>query len=464
MPDAPAAIRWTQRCSGALTGAGAAAAGALVLLKLAPPPGTFSHTLALVLCAAGAAWSLSALLWPAGRIARLIHLASINAMIFAGLLAAVELAGRVTKFDFARLRTKHAEQSRNDYPLWTREPDVPLPEVFFCHPGPFTWTGQPLRTLEVLRLGTDNAYLDEKPFTVSYDANGFRNPPALTDWEAVIVGDSYTELGYLPDEEMMSSIAAARSGLRLKNLGVCDIGLLAYSRYLKNFGTAKSCKQVVFVMFEGNDVQDTEAEHQALLNYQLQGERDFRVLGAQNSFIKAMAAAVKDARHQLSPQSYQNAWFLTRHEPLPITISTELPIAPNAMTGTQLMALKTGIAECARQAREFNLQATLVYVPVNNRVYHGMIRFSDRLPAEVRDWKPNDLPTLVSELCAANGIAFADTTPALRTAAEQGHYVHNKILDCHVNAEGSRIIGEVIANVLTATVKPAQVAATPGGR
>jgi hypothetical protein len=43
---------------------------------------------------------------------------------------------------------------------------------------------------------------------------------------------------------------------------------------------------------------------------------------------------------------------------------------------------------------------------------------------------------------------FVDTTPALREAATKGHYVHNQILDCHVNAEGSRIIGEVIATAL----------------
>jgi hypothetical protein len=49
----------------------------------------------------------------------------------------------------------------------------------------------------------------------------------------------------------------------------------------------------------------------------------------------------------------------------------------------------------------------------------------------------------------------------MRAAAEQGHYVHNRILECHVNAEGARLIGEVIADVLSSTVKPAQVASSP---
>ncbi|MBL9143016.1 MAG: hypothetical protein JNM99_04970 [Verrucomicrobiaceae bacterium] len=461
MGTALAKLKLHQRLSGSAAGMIIAATGAILLWRVAPPPGTLSHKLALVLCEAGAMWGLSALLLPSGRLARAIYWVSVNMLILAGMVGFVEVAGRAGKIDFARFRTQHAEESRNDYPLWTREPEVPLPEAFFRHPGPFSWTGQPLRTLEVLRLGTDNAYVNEQPISIDYDADGFRNPADLKDWDAVVVGDSYTELGYLPDAQMSSFIAAQRTSLRVRNLGVCDTGLLTYSRYLEHFGHAPSVKQVVFVMFEGNDIQDTELEHAALTRFQLYAERDYRELGAQTSFIKAMATVVKDARNKPKPQSYQNAWFRAKDELLPITISTELPINPKTMTGPQLMALKAGISACAHRAKEMNLRASLVYVPVNNRVYHGMLRFADSLPSEVREWTPHDLPRLVSELCAADGIAFADATPTLRAAAEQGRYVHNRILDCHVNAEGAKHIGEVIADVLSSTVMRADVATSP---
>jgi hypothetical protein len=453
-----------QRLSGSAAGLIIAAMGAVVLWRLAPPPGTLSHQLALVLCGSGAMWGLSALLLPSGRLARAIYWVSVNMLILAGMVGIIEVGGRIAKIDFAKFRSQRAEEKRNDYPLWTREPDVPLPEAFFRHPGPFSWTGQPLRTLEVLRLGTDDAYLKEQPISIDYDADGFRNPTDLTDWDAVVVGDSYTELGYLPDAQLSSFVAAQRTGLRLKNLGVCDTGLLTHSRYLEHFGYAPSAKQVVFVMFEGNDIQDTEQEHAALTRFQLYAERDYRELGAQTSFIKAMASVVKDTRNKPKRQSYQNAWFRAKDELLPITISTELPINPKDMTGPQLMALKTGINACARRAKEMNLRASLVYVPVNNRVYHGMLRFADSLPEEVRQWTPHDLHRLVSDLCAAEGIAFADATPALRAAAEQGRYVHNRILDCHVNAEGARLIGEVIADVLSSTVMRADVATSPAAQ
>ena len=438
--------------------AGIIVAGAFTLLKVKPPAGTLTWNSAVLLCFGGGLCALAALLMKTGRLWNLLRLASINAIIFGTLFASIEAAGRLAKVDFSAFGRASAESKRKAYPPWTQEPDLPLPEVYYQHAGPLTWTGQPLRALEVLRQGTDNAYVAEPEITVSYDSAGFRNPEGMRDWDVAVVGDSYTELGYLPDEQLSSSVAAQRSGLRIKNLGVCDTGLLTYARYLKRFGAAPSCKKVVFVMFEGNDIQDTTAEYEALQRYKLTGERDYRELGPQTSFAKSLVKVVKDARNQRQPQSYQNAWFTAATPELPVTISVELPVNPQTMTGIQLTALKAGIAACATEAKALGVDATLVYIPVNNRVYHGLLRFGGSLPPEVPVWQPHDLPRLVAEICDDNNLAFVDTTPVLRMAAEKGRYIHNQILDCHVNAEGARLIGEVIADVLGATVRPAVVA------
>lgn len=459
MSSTPASSpRFIQRLPVLIVCGGIMAAGALTLLKVKPPTGSMTWNSAMLLCGSGAVFAMAALLIKTGRLWSLMRLASINAIIFGFLFAVLEAGGRVAKVDFSAFGRAAAESKRQAYPPWTQEPSLPLPEVYYQHAGPLSWTGQPLRSLELLRQGTDNAYLDEPSITVTYDSAGFRNLDGLKDWDVVVVGDSYTELGYLPDAQMSSSVAAQRSGLRVKNLGVCDTGLLTYARYLNRFGAAPGCKQVVFVMFEGNDIQDTTAEYEALQRYKLTGERDYRELGPQTSFAKSLIKVVKDARNQRHPQSFQNAWFTGASQEVPITISVELPIDPKAMSGVQLIALKTGIAACADEARSQGLAATLVYVPVNNRVYHGLLRFRESLPSEVPVWQPHDLPRMVAELCAERGMAFVDSTPALRAAAEKGRYVHNRILDCHVNAEGSAIIGEVIADALGATVRPAQVA------
>jgi hypothetical protein len=38
----------------------------------------------------------------------------------------------------------------------------------------------------------------------AYDRDGFRNPD-LEDWQVVVIGDSLTEQGYLPEEDLFTS-------------------------------------------------------------------------------------------------------------------------------------------------------------------------------------------------------------------------------------------------------------------
>ena len=432
---------------GLLTGCGLAVLGGLGLRVIAPPAGTLSFGLFAGAIIGGLIWAALGWRWRENRLGGWLRLLSINALVLGSLLALLEIGGRAAKINFNALTGSQAAKKREAYPPWTREPDQPLPEVFFLHPGPATWTGQPLRTLEVLRLGTDNAYLEEPPITVNYDENGFRNSADLKDWEAVVVGDSYTELGYLPEEQLTTSVIARQTKLRVKNLGVCDTGLLAYARFLKNYGAAPAAKHAVFVMFEGNDVQDTTAEWRALREFQQTGVRGYRST-VETSFVKAVAGAVSAARNRPQPRSFQNAWFASRGHELPITISTELPVDLKHAEPDHITALKAGIAACAAEAKALGLQPLLAYVPVNNRVYDGLLRFGPDLPHEVQAWKPHDLPTQVATLCHEQGMLFVDTTPALRKRAEEGIYVHNQILDCHVNAEGARLIGKVIAEVL----------------
>ena len=436
------------RLPGLLAGPGFVAIAAYILARMMPPAGSAAYWVALGLVVFGVLWSALSLILPQGRWWSFLRWCSMNLVILGALVGGIETIGRAMKINFNALGCEARTDPRTAYPIWAREPDEPVPEVFFRHKGPATWTGQPLRALELLRRGTDNAYLSEPRITIDYDADGFRNPSSLTDWDAAVVGDSYTELGYLPFDQISSSVAAARTGLRVKNLGVCGTGLLSYARYLRNYGRAPSCKRVVYVMFEGNDVQDTTREDEDLVQFHLTGQRPCKDVGAETSFVRAAAGLIRSQLKTPLAQSYQNAWFKSGDQEVPVTISHELPVDPQVMTGMQATAMKDGILSLAKEARNLHLTAALVYVPLNNRVYHGLLRFDDKLPAEVRHWHPHDLPVWVAALCREQNIEFYDALPPLRAAAESGRYVHNRILDCHVNAEGARLIGEVIATAL----------------
>jgi hypothetical protein len=440
---------FARRLPALLIGGGLIVLGALVLIRVNPPFKSATQLCALASCGFGFVWTALALRQRSGRFWDLFRLTNNNALTLTALVVLVEFGGRATGFDFSRLSNKSAQALRQQYPVWSREPDQPVPEVFFKHAGPVVWTGQPLRTLEVLGKGTDNAYANEPSITVSYDADGFRNPVDLKDWQVAVIGDSYTELGYLPIEQVVSSVVADNLKTTVKNVGTCDTGLLSHARFLELYGHATSTHSVVFVMFEGNDVQDTTKEFEALERFKNAGHRDFKSTGPQTSFAAALTTTVRGYKNRPRPHSYQNAWFKRpQAEPLPVTISHELPINPLTATPLQINAVRAGLRAMADQAKRLHLRAVLAYVPVNNRVYHGMLDFNDTLPDEVLHWQPNALPEFIQQACREDGMEFVDTTPALREAATKGHYVHNQILDCHVNAEGSRIIGEVIATAL----------------
>lgn len=81
--------------------------------------------------------------------------------------------------------------------------------------------------------GLDEAYRNERPVTVAYDEQGFRNPDDLIDWDIVVVGDSFVELGYLPYEDLYTTRLGRLLGCRVKNLGCSYTGPFTYDYYLK---------------------------------------------------------------------------------------------------------------------------------------------------------------------------------------------------------------------------------------
>src|SRR3569623_85703 len=130
------------RIQGLLTGPGFVALGAYMFIKLGPSPGSASYKAACAIAGFGLLWSALALWLPAGRWWNLLRWCSMNLLMLCAFVAGLEAAGRVARIDFAHLGKKHVPDPREAYPIWSREPDVPLPEVFFLHRGPAVWTGQ----------------------------------------------------------------------------------------------------------------------------------------------------------------------------------------------------------------------------------------------------------------------------------------------------------------------------------
>ncbi len=352
-----------------------------------------------------------------------------------------ELACRAMKLDFNELLG--ARKANEAFPIYFRLPTHPSGEVFFTRTPGATWTGKPLQTLLKNHRSTDVTYTDEKELTLRYSQEGFRNPDSLTDWQVAVVGDSFTESGYLPEDQIFTGIAAAKLGKPVKNLGITDTGNFAHVHYLETYGAAPSCKTAVLAFFEGNDLSDNVHEAEALDLYQRVGERPSHDIPVQPSLLRAVWNLLRDFKKlRLSERSYANAWFQAGSQEIPVTIA-DAPPRMTQLTLEERKALASALDRYLAAAQKHGMEPCLLYLPCKRRVLHGHLRQGQDYPEP--NWEPGDLPQHVAAECQRRGIRYLDATPALRQATAQGVLTFNPIYDTHFNAEGHRIVGEVLA-------------------
>lgn len=323
-------------------------------------------------------------------------------------------------------------------PIYYRQPRVADGEIYFRRAGPAEWRG------DVLANGTH--------VTVTYDSLGFRNPPDLVDWDIVVVGDSFVELGYLAWDDLYTTAIGDQLGLSVKNLGVSHVGPLTYSFYLSKYGKAPSTKEAVCVFFEGNDLDDLEREERDLARYRETGERPVRKIERTTSLVKAMSVLVNRTVNRVirvdpaairETQTY-NAFFVSAAKSVAIEVGPQRTYGPSA---DQIVALDRALARWAATSRSLGLRPWLAYMPSRRRVLNGHLRFEEGVSPDVRNYEPSTMPATVGALCGKNGIRFVDLAPRLRAAADGGVLPYNET-DAHLNLAGCAVVAAALAEAL----------------
>ncbi len=372
-----------------------------------------------------------------------------------GLLGTLELAGHVIDYDF-----DHTFEAWTATPIYYRQPIEPIGDAFFRRPGPESWTGQVLATqLKRVNAAEQDAYADEPTRTYEYDLLGFRNPRELQDWDVVFVGDSFTELGYLPHEELVSSLVGKELGVPVKNLGCSYTGTLTHNFYLREYGKSPGTRRAILVFFEGNDIKDALLEQDRLDAFRTNNIREYRDLGSQRqtSFLRASVKVVQQAiAAKRGAITNENAKFPSADGEIPVTL---LYSARNLdlMEPAAQQALKAGVEGWAATSRELGLEPWLVYMPVKHRVVHGLVHYLDSAGDELSNWQPSDLPEHVANVCDQHGINFIDSTPALIETAKNGQLPYNAIWDTHLNSLGTKVVADVIVERLRTETQTVQV-------
>lgn len=365
-----------------------------------------------------------------------------------------EFLFRTLGVDFRR-----TEAALQRLPPYYRRPTVPSGDVFFRRRGPEVWTGRVINTfLDQVRLETE-AYADEPVVTVRYDADGFRNPPGLSDWEIAVAGDSFTELGFLPEDRLFTSLLAGRLGVRVRNLGVSHTGPLAQLHYLRAHGIAPSTRRVVIVFFEGNDLDDLDREYQAWLRFEETGVRPSGPLDPQTSLLRALGEAVVFGRLPLKPRvaAVPDARLRLGRQRIPVSLPSVPPLGRTEVTADLQNALAGFFDGYRELAASRDLVAWVVYLPCKLRVWHGLLEFPAGTAESIRNWTPTDLPDHLRELSLERGIRFLDVTSALgRATRDQGRLLFNPIVDTHLNAEGAAIVAATMAEAMRRPPVPAE--------
>ena len=376
------------------------------------------------------------------RLARLSEILSLIVVSLSVSVLLLEFLFRAIAFDFA-----HEEAATLAYPPFYREAMVPFGEVYFRRQGPEEWHGQPITTLLKLHRLSTAQYQNELAITVKYNQLGFRQEQGYTDWDLAVAGDSFTELGILPFDQLPTTIVGKLLKIRVVNFGVTVTGPLTHLTYLRTFALAHSTKEVMIVFFEGNDLDDLNAEFAALDRFRTTGEREYRRFKKQTSLLRAITDIGRQPRRK-ELVNRLSALFKSATGDIPVSLDY-LPPETTRLPETTLARLEYFFGEYNEFARRAGVTAWLAYMPCKIRVLYNHIAFLDSAPEIQKKWKPTDLPQTIARLSQRHGLRFIDLTPALVEETNRRKILlFNPYYDTHLNSAGARVVGEELARRL----------------
>jgi hypothetical protein len=421
------------------------AAGALIVLvallsEYLPDSAAGWGSAQWFVAAAGAAVVGFGLLPDMGVVTRIAANACLVFLNVSLIVAFCEVGFRAVDFDFAK-----EQQGFERLAVFYRQPRVPTGKVFFRRPGPQEWNGQVLNFEALRRKLAPNPYIDEPEISVQYNDIGFRNPPGFRDWEIAVAGDSFTELGYLPYDDLFTTILADVLDRRVLNLGTSYTGPLTHLSYLGDYGISESTEHAVIVFYEGNDLNDLNREYSDLMRWNDTGERPYRDFQKQTSLVLTVVERARGYLERRGSHNPVDAHFISRAGDIPITLSNAPPGSADLGDETRAQ-LEYFLAEYERLGRQHGITPWLAYMPVKRRVLHGQLSFNENTPDAIRNWQPTDLPEFIFELAAGHGIRWIDLTPILVEKTKEQRSLHyNSIWDGHLNSIGSRVVALEIA-------------------
>lgn len=323
-------------------------------------------------------------------------------------------------------------------------------ELGFVRDPFITWEGWP--------------YTDPAAHYVEYrtDHNGFRNPPGISEAEVVFVGDSFTEAGNVPEEDTFVRLFEALSGRSAVNLGRAMYGpqqeFIVMQRYVEQYQP----KEIVWVLFEGNDLFDSRRyiehrlERPALRDDDSDEDRSvWTAFAMQFNLTKVAVQAYQKQTARESWEGKVRAFFKTGETEEPVDfLYTYRPEIPEVLQPAW-EDIARAIVDAKAWCDERHIALTILFIPTKLRVLGPYSRFAteeDRkklIPLGTLQGE-HDFMNQVEALCSTQDIPFYTPLAALDALAAKGILPYSARFDTHLDILGHKIVAELLAEALAA--------------
>ena len=327
------------------------------------------------------------------------------------------------------------------------------------------------------------------PYALTVDKRGFRNKMDLAAYDAIALGDSFTEGSHVSDEHPWPVVLSQMTGISIYNLGMSGGSPVSYAETLKRFGVELHPKLVFCMFYEGNDFRSSNFTAQKMKDQSGSGWSMRRIFKSsplrtamQRLFIKYLGPAdsnrfaganVSAPNHPLYPVSW-----------LPVTIpdgpsgkhyafEIKALLAHYDAVSKQDLQKSAGwqntfakLTEMKQICSDNGIRLIIVYAPDKPHILMPLIK--DKISAEqllaYMALKKKNLPphkelidallnrvevqeSMMKDFCQQQSIEFISLTGPLRleiTNGTQAYFTY----DQHWSPAGHEIVAKVLSDYL----------------
>ena len=329
------------------------------------------------------------------------------------------------------------------------------------------------------------------PFVLTVDDQGFRNPVRHEQYDWLVLGDSFAEGSKVSDDQVWVTRLAEQRRVRVYNLGMSGGNPVTYLETLKRFGVPLQPKVVLYLLYEGNDLRNSNFRRRRVDGQEQLPlwDKIFKVSPLRevlkNSLIRLLGPIGKKrfyndpAIHDPSHRMYPVAWL-----PFEVPAGSGHGYAFDVKRLEQHYVTEEGFRQslaCTESLQlldqtrqicdENNMTLIFIYAPDKPHVLIEDIceRVDPKQLYAFLNTRVKDLPEpevlaarlyegtqvrrrVFQEYCRENGIAFINLTEPLREETRKGVQTYYTF-DQHWTPDGHEVVARYLSETIVVSEK-----------